>query len=281
MRHEGIISNEQSDDVQKGNDVETLNSIRTAHIERRRNTGQSWKSARMARYQLNRNQTKGGIDYSFHWWMWVVYSHPKIAYLFLRIPRRFIVRFNHKRSLSQDRNAQSSYPESNISSMKGGANLPPKAVIWVGWTENRSFHRGVQNERYGSFWISNPLKCHFQRKVNSISFFYLHFCVTHRSNMQKQGTQILYQYLSTKVVEARGIEPLSEDSATWASPSAACVLEFPHVHAHRQAYTLGSFINPTRSKAYAGWFPTLMTPSTRAVGSPGSTGSITLRLAQS
>lgn len=27
-------------------------------------------------------------------------SHPKIAYLFLRIPRRFIVRFNHKRSLS-------------------------------------------------------------------------------------------------------------------------------------------------------------------------------------
>ena len=77
MRHEGIISNEQSDDVQKGNDAETLNSIRTAHIERRRNTGQSWKSARMVRYQLNRNQTKGGIDYSFHWWMWVVYSHPK------------------------------------------------------------------------------------------------------------------------------------------------------------------------------------------------------------
>ena len=41
MRHEGIISNEQSDDVQKGNDVETLNSMRTAHNGRRRNTGQS------------------------------------------------------------------------------------------------------------------------------------------------------------------------------------------------------------------------------------------------
>ena len=95
----------KSNDVQKGNDTETLNSIRTARIERRRNTGQSWKSARMVRYQLNRNQTKGGIDYSFHWWMWAVYSHPKIAYLFLRIPRRFIVRFNHKCSLSQDRNA--------------------------------------------------------------------------------------------------------------------------------------------------------------------------------
>ena len=41
MRHEGIISNEQSDDVQKGNDAETLNSMRTALIGRRRNTGQS------------------------------------------------------------------------------------------------------------------------------------------------------------------------------------------------------------------------------------------------
>ena len=77
--------------------------------------------------------------------------------------------------------------------------MPPKAVIWVGWTENRSFHRGVQNERYGSFWISAPFKCHFQRKVSSVPFFYLHFCVTHRSNMQKWSTQILYQYLGTKV----------------------------------------------------------------------------------
>ena len=82
-------------------------------------------------------------------------------------------------------------------------------------------------------------------------------------------------------MEARGVEPLSEDSATRASPSAAYVLEFPHVHAHRQAYTISSFINPTCGKAYAGWFPTLMTPNTQTVGSPRSTGSITLRLAQS
>ena len=98
-----------------------------------------------------------------------------------------------------DCNAHLSYLKFNISIIRGGANLPPKAVTWVGWTENRSFHRGVQNERYGSFWISAPFKCHFQRKVSSAPFYYLHFCVAHRPNMQKWSTQILYQYLGTKV----------------------------------------------------------------------------------
>ena len=59
-----------------------LNSMRMVRIGRRRNTGQSWKSAKTARYRLNRNQTKGRIDYSLYQDMWVVYSHPYAVYLF-------------------------------------------------------------------------------------------------------------------------------------------------------------------------------------------------------
>ena len=102
-----------------------------------------------------------------------------------------------------------------------------------------------------------------------------------KAEVLKITTQALYQNLGGYMVEARGVEPLSEDSATRASPSAVCVLKFPHARAHRQARAIGSFMNPTCGKAYAGWFPTLMTPSTRAVGSPGSTGGIKPRPARS
>lgn len=51
------------------------------------------------------------------------------------------------------------------------------------------------------------------------------------------------------VVEARGIEPLSENPKTQVSPSAVRVLKFPSPHAHGQAYGSGSFIMPARRKA--------------------------------
>ena len=44
------------------------------------------------------------------------------------------------------------------------------------------------------------------------------------------------------VVEARGIEPLSENIFPKASPSAVCKLKFPYQTAGRQAERLGSFI---------------------------------------
>ena len=68
------------------------------------------------------------------------------------------------------------------------------------------------------------------------------------------------------MVEARGIEPLSEDSSLWFSPSASSVLGFPRPNASRRAYGFGSFIMPACGKAYAGPFPTSMTPVTQAVG---------------
>ena len=35
-----------------------------------------------------------------------------------------------------------------------------------------------------------------------------HFCAMNPLNMQKRSTQILYQYLSTKVVRLTGLEPV-------------------------------------------------------------------------
>ncbi len=50
-------------------------------------------------------------------------------------------------------------------------------------------------------------------------------------------------------MEARGIEPLSENPKTQVSPSAVRVLKFPLPHARGQAYGSGSFIVPIRRKA--------------------------------
>ncbi len=66
------------------------------------------------------------------------------------------------------------------------------------------------------------------------------------------------------MVEARGVEPLSEIPKTWASPSAAVLLRFPSSSAEWQALDYGSFINPVRGKAYADWFPAVMTPEARS-----------------
>ena len=43
----------------------------------------------------------------------------------------------------------------------------------------------------------------------------------------------------TLVVEPRGIEPLSENPSTQLSPSAVCLLKFPHGSADKQAQPLG------------------------------------------
>ena len=51
------------------------------------------------------------------------------ASLSLEILRYFIVRFNHEHFRLLGCNTYLSYLKFNISSMKGGANLPPKAVI--------------------------------------------------------------------------------------------------------------------------------------------------------
>lgn len=48
------------------------------------------------------------------------------------------------------------------------------------------------------------------------------------------------------LVDARGIEPLSEHLSVQLSPCAAYRLEFPHLIAERQAIWLGSFINAWR-----------------------------------
>ncbi|MDK2985881.1 MAG: hypothetical protein PWQ96_1524 [Clostridia bacterium] len=56
------------------------------------------------------------------------------------------------------------------------------------------------------------------------------------------------------LVEARGIEPLSEGIPTRASPSAVCALRFHYPDAHRQASVAASPISfPTGYQALTGW----------------------------
>lgn len=57
------------------------------------------------------------------------------------------------------------------------------------------------------------------------------------------------------MVEPRGVEPLSEDQKTRASPSAVCVLEFPPPNSRRQDYGLGSFIKSRRSQSFGRLVP--------------------------
>ncbi len=73
------------------------------------------------------------------------------------------------------------------------------------------------------------------------------------------------------MVEPRGVEPLSENLSTRPSTSVAYVLTFPPSGPRKQGPHFSSFIDPTRGKAYAGWFPTLMTPVSDGVGTAGRT----------
>ena len=51
------------------------------------------------------------------------------------------------------------------------------------------------------------------------------------------------------VVEPRGVEPLSEDQKTRASPSAVCILTFPPPDSHRQDSGFSSFIKSHRPQS--------------------------------
>ena len=53
------------------------------------------------------------------------------------------------------------------------------------------------------------------------------------------------------MVEVTGVEPVSEKSAIYLSPSAVYVLTFPHRHAHKQAYLISSFINTPLAQSFA------------------------------
>ena len=52
----------------------------------------------------------------------------------------------------------------------------------------------------------------------------------------------MYQNCGAVLVEPRGVEPLSEDQKTRASPSAVCVLTFPPPDSHRRDSGFSSFI---------------------------------------
>ena len=57
------------------------------------------------------------------------------------------------------------------------------------------------------------------------------------------------------MVEARGVEPLSEDQTAKTSPSAVCVLTFPPPDSRRRDAGLSSFINSHPSQSLNGLVP--------------------------
>ena len=62
-------------------------------------------------------------------------------------------------------------------------------------------------------------------------------------------TTISYDMVVEVVVEPRGVEPLSEDQKTRASPSAVCVLTFPPPGSRRQDSGFSSFIKSRRPQS--------------------------------
>ena len=105
---------------------------------------------------------------------------------------------------------------------------------------------------------SNILSCEWWRMKcgdiihipGCICRFALGFC----KNIKKR-TETLYQSFSPFMVEARGIEPLSEDRITGFSPSAGRILDFPCPSACERAMGLGSFILPASPQSLGGPVP--------------------------
>ena len=58
-------------------------------------------------------------------------------------------------------------------------------------------------------------------------------------------------------MEARGVEPLSENPRPKASPSAVCVLNFPSEGSRRRDRALGSFISADAAQSFAASVPCL------------------------
>ena len=73
----------------------------------------------------------------------------------------------------------------------------------------------------------------------------------------KRITHALYQNMGDEVVDPRGVEPLSEDQTTRASPSAVCVLTFPPEDSRRQDSPFSSFIKSHRPQSLRRLVPCL------------------------
>ena len=82
--------------------------------------------------------------------------------------------------------------------------------------------------------------------------FTLGFCKN-----KKERTETLYQSFSPFMVDPRGVEPLSEDQTTRASPSAVCVLTFPPEDSRRQDSPFSSFIKSHRPQSLSRLVPCL------------------------
>ena len=76
------------------------------------------------------------------------------------------------------------------------------------------------------------------------------------------------------MVEARGVEPLSENTSPWASPGADDLFTFPLPCAARQAHGFSSFIVHGALKALRAHVHHLVTPTSRAVVLPGRTAAL-------
>ena len=76
----------------------------------------------------------------------------------------------------------------------------------------------------------------------------------------------------TFVVEARGVEPLSENTSPWASPGADDLFTFPLPCAARQAHGFSSFIVHGALKALRAHVRLSSTPRFRAEALPEGTG---------
>ena len=73
--------------------------------------------------------------------------------------------------------------------------------------------------------------------------------------MDRKSTMVSYQNHRANLVEARGIEPLSEDRITTLSPSAVHILNFPLRNAYARAFQFGSFIVPAPPQSLGGPVP--------------------------
>ena len=79
----------------------------------------------------------------------------------------------------------------------------------------------------------------------------------YQSKHAKRTTQASYQNLGGYMVDPRGVEPLSEDQTTRASPSAVCVLTFPPEDSRRQDSPFSSFIKSHRLQSLRRLVPCL------------------------
>ena len=96
---------------------------------------------------------------------------------------------------------------------------------------------------------------HFPPSEGALLSIQPYILTSYQSKHAKRTTQASYQNLGGYMVEARGIEPLSEDRITGFSPSAGRILDFPCPSACERAMGLGSFILPASPQSLGGPVP--------------------------